>query len=194
MFFFLNLKLKKKKRIGATLSGLQYLPWPGLEPGPPQWKAGILNTRPWWLKKCTTWALRVKFYLGQNEDCSPGGSISDSAERLLQILPSCTSFLVDGYGDQWSDPEWISFLHLDFMRNQSFGTRSGLFHPSTSSGSVDGFGLSVSWFWNLPYWLRFWVLFGGAADYLPPSSRKDTAGVCVCVCVCETSGAYSLMI
>ena len=28
--------------------------------------------------------LRVKFYLGQNEDCSPGGSISDTSERLLQ--------------------------------------------------------------------------------------------------------------
>ena len=28
--------------------------------------------------------LRVKFYLGQNEDCSPGGSISDSSERLFQ--------------------------------------------------------------------------------------------------------------
>ena len=25
-----------------------------------------------------------EFYLGQNEDCSPGGSISDSSERLLQ--------------------------------------------------------------------------------------------------------------
>ena len=24
------------------------------------------------------------FYLGQNEDCSQGGSISDSSERLLQ--------------------------------------------------------------------------------------------------------------
>ena len=28
--------------------------------------------------------LRVKFYLGQNEDCSLEGSISDSSERLLQ--------------------------------------------------------------------------------------------------------------
>ena len=28
--------------------------------------------------------LRVKFYLGQNEDCSLGGNISDSSERLLQ--------------------------------------------------------------------------------------------------------------
>ena len=35
-------------------------------------------------KRCTTWELRVKFYLGQNEDCSPGGSISDRSERLLQ--------------------------------------------------------------------------------------------------------------
>ena len=25
----------------------------------------------------------VKFYLGQNEDCSPGGSTSDSSERPL---------------------------------------------------------------------------------------------------------------
>ena len=36
------------------------------------------------LKRCTTWELRVKFYWGQNEDCSPWGSISDSSERLLQ--------------------------------------------------------------------------------------------------------------
>ena len=35
-------------------------------------------------KRCTTGELLVKFYLGQNEDYSPGGSISDSSERLLQ--------------------------------------------------------------------------------------------------------------
>ena len=35
-------------------------------------------------KRCTTWALWVKFYLGQNENCSPGGSASDNSERLLQ--------------------------------------------------------------------------------------------------------------
>ena len=28
--------------------------------------------------------MRVKFYLGENEDCSPGGSTSDSSKRLLQ--------------------------------------------------------------------------------------------------------------
>ena len=26
----------------------------------------------------------MEFYWGQNEDCSPGGSISDRSERLLQ--------------------------------------------------------------------------------------------------------------
>ena len=36
------------------------------------------------LKRYTTWELRVKFYLGQNEDCSLGGSTSESSERLLQ--------------------------------------------------------------------------------------------------------------
>ena len=35
-------------------------------------------------KKCTTWELWVKFYLGQNEDYSPGDSISDSSEKQLQ--------------------------------------------------------------------------------------------------------------
>ena len=29
-------------------------------------------------------SLRVKFYLGQTENCSQGGSTSDSSERLLQ--------------------------------------------------------------------------------------------------------------
>ena len=36
------------------------------------------------LKKCTIWELRVKFYLGQNEDYSVGDSLSDSSEKLLQ--------------------------------------------------------------------------------------------------------------
>ena len=36
------------------------------------------------LKRCTTWELKVKFYLGENEDCSPGGITSDSSGRLLQ--------------------------------------------------------------------------------------------------------------
>ena len=35
-------------------------------------------------KKCTTWEFQVKFCGGQNEDCSPGDSTSDSSEKLLQ--------------------------------------------------------------------------------------------------------------
>ena len=35
------------------------------------------------LKKYTEWELWVKFYLGQNEGCSPG-DISDSSNKLLQ--------------------------------------------------------------------------------------------------------------
>ena len=35
------------------------------------------------LKKCTMWELQAKLHLGQNEDCSPGDSTSDSSERWL---------------------------------------------------------------------------------------------------------------
>ena len=35
-------------------------------------------------KKCKSWEVWVKFYLGQSEDYSPGDSISESSEKLLQ--------------------------------------------------------------------------------------------------------------
>ena len=35
-------------------------------------------------KKCTTWEFQVRFYLGPNEDYSPGEHISDSSEKQLQ--------------------------------------------------------------------------------------------------------------
>ena len=45
----------------------------------------------WWgtcvmsiLKRFTTWELQDKFYLGKNEDCSPGDNTPDSSEKLLQ--------------------------------------------------------------------------------------------------------------
>ena len=37
-----------------------------------------------WKKKRTTWELWRKFYLGQNENYSPGDGISDSSKKLLQ--------------------------------------------------------------------------------------------------------------
>ena len=59
------------------------------------------------LKKWTLSELQVKFYLGQNEDCSPCDSTSDSSEKLLLrgnigmfvillkrgYMQSCTYFL-----------------------------------------------------------------------------------------------------
>ena len=45
----------------------------------PTWRIPLLTEN-----RCTTWELWVKFYLRQDEDCSPGGSISESSERLLQ--------------------------------------------------------------------------------------------------------------
>ena len=41
-----------------------------------------------WLKRCTTWELWVEFYLGENEDCSQGGSTSDNSETLLEEVVS----------------------------------------------------------------------------------------------------------
>ena len=40
----------------------------------------VIDKKKW----CTTWELQVEFYLGQNEDCSPRSSSSDSSESLLQ--------------------------------------------------------------------------------------------------------------
>ena len=48
-----------------------------------QWVWWILAVNYWIWSRCTTWQLWVKFYLGQNEDCSPGGSTSGSSERPL---------------------------------------------------------------------------------------------------------------
>ena len=38
----------------------------------------VLSTKKW----CTTWELWVKFYLGQNEDCSP-----EAASQLRETAP-----------------------------------------------------------------------------------------------------------
>ena len=68
------------------------------------------------LKKWTISELQVKFYLGQNEDCSPGDSTSDSSEKLLLrgkismfvilvkrgYMQSCTYFLSESSACQRS--------------------------------------------------------------------------------------------
>ena len=47
--------------------------------------------------------------------------------------------------------------------------------------------VSLSWFLNFPYWLRFWILFGSGAGYLSPPSRKDMGGD-------KTSRAYTHLV
>ena len=43
------------------------------------WKINTLSSG-----RCTVWEMWIKFYLGQNEDSSPGDSISENSEKLLQ--------------------------------------------------------------------------------------------------------------
>ena len=69
------------------------------------------------LKKWTISELQVKFYLGQNEDCSPGDSTSDSSEKLLLrgnigivilvkrgYMQACTYFLSEIF---FLSEEWL---------------------------------------------------------------------------------------
>ena len=67
------------------------------------------------------------------------------APNLNSQLWSCTSFFSR---QLWQLMKWA---RVDFL-------------PATG----------LHWFTDLPYWLRFWVLLGGDAGYLPPHSRKDT--------------------
>ena len=60
------------------------LPDPGIEPRFPALQADALISDPPGRHKFILREVQVKFYLGQNEDCSPGDSITDSSEKLLQ--------------------------------------------------------------------------------------------------------------
>ena len=60
------------------------LPDPGIEPRFPALQADALISDPPGRHKFILREVQVKFYLGQNEDCSPGDSASDSPEKLLQ--------------------------------------------------------------------------------------------------------------
>ena len=59
-----------------------------------------VGTCPCWLKKMHSVRVWVKFYLGQNEDCSPGESTSDSSEKLLQSSSGGRSiYKISGKGE-----------------------------------------------------------------------------------------------
>ena len=55
------------------------LPDPGIKPRSPTLQADALTSEPPGMHKFILRELQVKFYLGQNEDCSPGDSITDSS-------------------------------------------------------------------------------------------------------------------
>ena len=94
------------------------------------------------LKRCRTWELRVKFYLGQNENCSLKDSTSGSSEELFYSSSggkSIYKILVKGSSVQWS---------ANFKRGFLLVTRSWCHHEE----------LSTSLHWtrlhqNLIYWL-----------------------------------------
>ena len=68
----------------AYWSGLPFpspgnLPDPGIKPRSPTLQADALTSEPPGMHKFILRELQFKFYLGQNEDCSPGDSITDSS-------------------------------------------------------------------------------------------------------------------
>ena len=68
--------------------------------------------------------LRVKFYWGQNEDCSPGDSTSDSSERLLQRDSGGRSIYMilakgEFYAIKHSFYKWFSAGHDELMSSWS---------------------------------------------------------------------------
>ena len=82
-------------------------------------------------------------------------------------------FLVDGYSVQWRDPQWTYLLLMNSTRNQSFGTSSGLLRECRQ------IWVSLSWFLNIPYWLRFWFYLVVSRLPPPPGWKETGAGACV---------------
>ena len=77
------------------------------------WKINTLSSG-----RCTVWEMCIKFYLGQNEDSSPGESISENSEKLLQRASGGRSVCEFGEGGiQWNQ---ALTLQKDFC--QAWGT------------------------------------------------------------------------
>ena len=93
--------------------------------------------------------------------------------KLNSQLSSCTSFFVNSYGDHKGTQSGLPSFNWT-----PWGTRALVpawpLAPIHLLGECRWIQVSLSGFLNLLYWLRFWVLFSGGADYLPPPSRKDT--------------------
>ena len=71
-------------------------------------------------------------------------------------LSCCASFFSQQLWWLWSDPVWISLLHLNSLRNSRFSTSSGLYILRESRGLFDG-GPGY-----LP--LPSWKIWGGSVE------------------------------
>ena len=76
----------------------------------------------------------------------------------------------------WRPMKWP---RVDFLPSTGLHEEPELWYgqwllaPICLLGECRWIWVSLSWFLNLLYWLRFWVLFGGREGYLPPRTRKD---------------------
>ena len=117
-----------------------------------------LSSRNCWLKKiCTTYKLRIVFYLVYFEDLSPGGSLSDCPEEepkdrgvfetettqnikgLLFIKENQTFQMNLALFYVWEDATSLSSLNSSFgMHLTHPGSYPVLFHPESPQGSPLG--------------------------------------------------------
>ena len=114
------------------------------------------------------------------------GAIWDAASRAVVLilpeiklnlqLPSCTSFLVYNYCDNEGTQSGLSYFDWTPGGTETMVPAVAPCAPICLLGEWKWIWVSLSWFLNFPYWLRFWILFGSGAGYLSPPSRKDMGG------------------
>ena len=89
-------------------------------------------------------------------------------------LSSCTSCFRSTVTETMEGPR-VDFLPLTGLHEErELWYQQWPLAPIHLLGECRQISVNFSWFSNLQYSLRFWVLFGGGAGYLPPPSRKDT--------------------
>ena len=68
--------------------------------------------------KCTVWKLWVKFYFGQNEDCSLGESVSDSPENLLWGGQGELAYIgiLQQKASSWEHQKWLLIKDIVYVK------------------------------------------------------------------------------
>ena len=121
-------------------------------------------------------------------DAASGAAILILSQvKLNSQLSSRTSFFkLTEYGDHEGTQSglpsfnWTPFLRLDSLPLIGLHEEPELWYQQWPLAPIDllrecrQIWVSLSWFLNLLYWLRFWVLLDSGAGYLPPPRRNDT--------------------